>query len=195
MNRKAGFLLISFLAAVFLVLSTSALAETVLWKWVDEKGNIHYVEYKNQVPSKYKDKAQKVVIKGKSDTATGEGGAAATPPPPPHEQKPQKSKTYTEWKEKAYSAYMRVQDLENRIADLEPKCNELRRQSLLMPTIKNQQASAECFNKLQGFKSELEKARKYLEDGIDREAMRSGVPLDAVNEGIEKAKQDLKKKK
>lgn len=196
MNRKASIIIISLLAGMFLVLSAAALADTVLWKWVDEKGNIHYVEYKSQVPEKYRDKAQKVVIKGKSNAST-EGGAVAKTPAthPPKKEGAPKSKTYAEWVEKAYSAYMRVEDLRSRVSGLEPQCNELRRQALLMPVIKNQQAASECFEKLQNLKKAMENARKYVEDGIYKEAMRASVPLDAVNEGIEKAKQYLKKKK
>jgi len=195
MNRKARLFIVSLLAGAFLSLSAAALAETVLWKWVDNKGNVHYVEYKSQVPEKYRDKAEKVVIKGKSDGG-GKGEAVKeTPPAPPEKKKAEKSESYTEWEEKAYSAYMTVKDLESQVSGLEPRCAELRRKSILMPIIKNQQASAECFDKLQNLKDLLEKNRKYVDDGIYKEAMRAGIPLDAVKEGIEKAKRALKKKK
>ena len=99
-----------------------------------------------------------------------------------------------EWRKKAVAAVKRVDQLENKVKALEKKCADLRQKYLVMPTIANNQASAKCNANLEKVKKDLEKARKYLEEGIYEAAEKAGVPEYVIDEAIEEAKSKSSKK-
>lgn len=180
-------------AVAMLALAAIAIAKTVLWKWVDKKGNVHYAEYLDQVPAKYRDKAVKVVIEGSDNQSSSSGGGEVTSTKKKKVRSTSKKKG--KWQTKAVRAYEKVEELYNQVKSLEKKCPELRRKALNMPVIANTQASAQCYENLKKLKKDLDRARKYLEQDIYDEAHEAGVPPKWIDEAIEAAKSGSKKKK
>ena len=180
-------------AVVMLALAAVAIAKTVLWKWVDKKGNVHYAEYLDQVPAKYRDKAVKVVIEGSDNQSSSSGGGEVAPTKKKKVRSTSKKKG--KWQTKAVRAYKKVEELDNHVKLLEKKCPELRRKAITMPVIANTQASAQCYENLKKLKKDLDRARKYLEQDIYDEAHEAGVPPEWIDKAIEAAKSGSKKKK
>jgi len=195
MKKNLWKFIVMVIAAAVLSLAAVAIADTVLWKWVDAKGNVHYSKYLDQVPKKYRSKAVKVVIKSKeSSKASSSSDDTATSKPTKKAKPVAKSKKKEEWQRRAVKAYNSVVQLEKDVKALKPKCDELRHKYLVMPTIANNQASIQCFKDLEKAKKDLAAARKYLEEGIYKKAENEGVPQEWIDEAIEEAKSKSSKK-
>jgi len=177
-----------FAAAVLtlIVIATIALAEKVIWKWVDEKGGIHYVEYLSQVPEKYRSKAVKIVLDNAPESNTAPENKQAPPPPPPVQDNRK-----AEFKEKARKAIVQLTGIETEKKALEPQCQELDRKAQVVPTLQNKQIAADCRQKLDALNNALSEAAKYLQEDIYKEAADLGVSAESVDEFIQKTKEEL----
>ena len=173
--RSYRLLLACLIAFSFLALRVLAEEGTVIYKWKDGKGVVHYVDNMGKIPEKYRDKAERIVIKKKS---VNEVPAPLPPPPPknPPKKDRKSAKQKSKWAAKAKAARKRVAELERRVKSAKTNCDKVRHQSLVMPTIANQQKAAKCLKEVKALEAELMRAKKYLEEGLPEEAHKAGVP-------------------
>ena len=173
----------------FILIASAVLADSVVWKWIDDKGNVHYSEYLDQVPEKYRDKAVKVVIK--DSDGSNSGSSHSTPKKDTVKEDDSEKKMEAQIKAyegKAKTALKQIASIEASTSAKQNQCNELRRKSVLASTIANRQASEKCFKELEDMERQLEKAREYLATGIYAEAHKAGVAAAVVDEAIRRAK-------
>ena len=185
---------VAVLVAVFILCAAAVMAaQTTVWKWVDEKGGIHFVEQLYQVPEKYRSKAVKVTITPPDSEATsgssskGSKSSSSTTSPSDKNKKAQ-------WQQKARQTVFTVARLEAEVKNLEEKCPPLQHKATVMPTIANRKASIECAEKLENSKKELATSQAYLSKGIYADAARNAVPRDWIDEAIQQARNQLAEK-
>jgi len=170
-----------------------ALAEKVLWKWVDEKGGTHYSEYLAQVPEKYRSKAVQIVINPGVESDDSSANQKA-PPPPPSPGPSSDAAKKAEWQGKARNAVVQVVGLEAELKSLDQQCKQLNLNAQNVPTLMNKKSAADCQQKMDALNAKLAAAQKYLDEGIYKEASGAGAPKEWIAEAIQQAKDELESK-
>lgn len=171
--------MLGLVAAIVLGMYVLAIAKTVLWKYIDEKGIAHYVDELYKVPDKYKAKAVKVEIDGTEQQPSAPN--ASPPPPPPKVDQANEAKK-AEWVAKAMKAVEDVKRLEEQVKAAQPECDAAFHKWQLMPTVENRQALDQCTQRLEQLKADLEKAKEYKKSGIYQEAQSAGVPVEWIDQ-------------
>ncbi len=169
MNRFLFF----FLTASIL-LGTLAGTEAQVYRWVDEKGVIHFTDDMSQVPERYR------------ASVTGEGDYSPEPSIERDEAKPKppekKESAYTdtagrgeaywrgrvkEWKEKLAQAEERLEALRSRYNELTEKYNASRHSGERL-TIRNQRELLKA--EIDKCRAQIKEAKAMLEEKIPEEA-------------------------
>lgn len=174
-NRLTGYIL---LLAVCLILGMGALAlATTMWKWVDDKGVVHYTDELYRVPKKYQSKAVQVEVKQVEPLTNQNPSPPSSDSQAAEEQKLQEAQLKAVWVAKAQNAVAEVKRLEEAVRAQDMVCTKLHKKWELMPVVANREALNTCVQSLSKLKLDLAKAIEYRDKGLYKEAQLAGVPI------------------
>ncbi len=152
--------------------------KSVLYQWIDGKGNAHITDDLNKVPSKYRSKAKRL----ESTEGTGETPAAAPPPEDEEgarvDREEREDNLRAEWQLRMKTAKRRLDDAEYRYHALEEKKNSLAGSwgGPASGHLESREEAERIDQEMQQVQKEIDDARNEIEHVIPEEAHKAGVP-------------------
>lgn len=176
-------------ACLVAVLFALAIAKTVIWKYVDDKGAAHYVDEYYKIPAKYQPKAVKIEVEGVTPQISSQPSS-----PPPKKQptkEEQQAKLKAIWVMKARDAYGAVISNEEALTRTQPECDAAFMKWTNMPIQENRNELDACLARIEAIKKEIAKTKEYRDRGIYSDAMGAGVPIMWIDQAYEQYKKEL----
>ncbi len=193
-------LILYILTALLLAGATAAFAQTadqnsgqgekkqeerksVLYRWIDDRGNVHITDNLNKVPEKYRPNARRLETTEKAPEDAG----------PPREQGVSPYSGYDaerdadlreEWQGRMKAAKRTLADAERRYRELEQKRNSLL-QSWGGPAsghLEGREEAERMAREMNEVQKEIDAARNQIENVIPDEARKAGVPPGLLRE-------------
>jgi hypothetical protein len=168
MKRIILILFSTFVLAVFY--SASALCE--VYRWMDEKGSVHFTDDLSQVPSKYRNSLEKIGIsEERGETKTEE---EAVPKKRDESYKDRLGRGEEYWKGKVQEWSRRLRTLQGKAENLRGQYNEITekvnnsRSSVERANLRRQREQVK--SEMDQTKTQIEEARSMLEKKIPEEA-------------------------
>lgn len=191
MDRKK--IIIGALFGVFLFAATLLAAKTTVWKWTDDKGSVHFSQYYDQIPDKYKGKAVKVEVEEQTSSESSQSGSGQ-PSQKKDEDSEKPDQKKADFKNKARGAVANVAAIEAKIPPKSSECDVLQLKAVNMPTIANRQAAEKCRQELEKINADLDAAIQYLDEGLYEEGSAAGLSYPEMDQILEEVKAEQEKK-
>ncbi|MDI6789332.1 MAG: DUF4124 domain-containing protein [Thermodesulfobacteriota bacterium] len=193
------------IATVCVISVSVSFAQGTIYKWTDEKGVVHYTDNPENVPSKFKGRAEQKTIDRRLTPQPESEKSVAPPvsPVPPSVSSEEKPADLTDVKGRNKEWWLgqkkKWQDEVNRLTNQIKKNNEdmatLRRGRVRQGTrteegiILNQGPLIDDYRELKrlqeitpGLEEKLKKAKYMLEEDLIRDAYRAGAPPEWIEE-------------
>ncbi len=161
---------------VLIVLASVLIAQlsfAQVYKWVDEKGGVHFTDDILQVPEKYRSKTEKIgIVEEKAEPKVQNDASPSKKKEEPYKDRLGRGEEYwkekTEsWKKKLSSAQDKVENLRMKYNDLTEKLNASK-SSAARATVRNERDQVK--RELDIYKQQVEEAKMMLDKRIPEEA-------------------------
>ncbi len=166
------------LILIFLFLFTATLSYAQVYKWVDEKGIVHFTDDITQIPEKYRRAIEhRDATEEKSETKKEEG--QATPKKQTDSYKDRLGRGEEYWKGRVEESRKRLQSLQERVESLRLKYNELTekfntsKSSAERAMIRNDREQIK--NQMDELRAQIAETKEMLERKIPEEASLYGA--------------------
>jgi hypothetical protein len=162
--------LLIILTAVFFAQISSA----QVYKWVDEKGVVHFTDDMLQVPEKYRPKTEKMEILGEKPEPKVQGDTpSSTKKEEPYKDRMGRGEEYWKekmefWKKKLMTAQDKAENLRMKYNDLTEKLNASNIYSTERANLRNERDQIK--NEIDKYKQEVEEAKIMLDKKLPEEA-------------------------
>jgi len=163
--------LLIILAAIFFVQISSA----QVYKWVDEKGVVHFTDDMLQVPEKYRPKTEKMeIVEEKAEPKIEGDTPSSKKKEEPYKDRMGRGEEYWKermefWKKKLVTAQDKIEELRIRYNQLSEKLNaSISRYSAERTALRNERDQVK--NEIDKYKQELEEAKIMLDKKLPEEA-------------------------
>jgi len=158
------------LLLLLILLSQPAFGDT--YKWIDEKGNVHFTDDIQQVPVKYRSQIEKIGLPEGRDETKRETESPPTKKEAPHKDRLGRGEEYwrasiEEWKGKLTTAQGKLESLRVRYNELTGKINDSMN-SVQRSTLRKEREQLKAEMDL--CKSQIDEAKNMLEKKIPEEA-------------------------
>lgn len=155
---------------VFFVLAIAPIVAADTYRWVDDKGALHYTDNPSSIPEKYLPTAEKLEAGDLPGVTTiaPEGGEARP-------VLPQEGEGY--WRSAFQRLKAQTEFLRGGLAGKKERLEELRRKRLLFHRTADRVALKELEEEIAKDEEQIVELEKQLEE-LDRKASRAGVPLE-----------------
>ncbi len=152
--------------------------KSVLYQWIDGKGNAHITDDLNKVPSKYRAKAKRL------ESTDGADETQAVAPEPEDEEteradrEEREENLKAEWQLRMKTAKRRLADAEYRYRALEEKKNSLGGSwgGPASGHLESREEAERIDQEMHEVQKEIDDARNEIENVIPEEARKAGVP-------------------
>ncbi len=152
--------------------------KSVLYQWIDGKGNAHITDDLNKVPSKYRAKAKRL------ETTEGTEETPSVAPPQEDEEierevrDEREANLREEWQLRMKTAQRRLADAEHRYQALEEKKKSLAGSwgGPASGHLETREEAERIDQEMQQVQKEIDDARNEIEHVIPEEARKAGVP-------------------
>lgn len=160
------------LIAILFVLFISEISSGEVYKWVDERGVIHFTDDVFQIPEKYRPKAEKIGESEGRSEIKGEAESLSKRKEEPYKDRLGRGEDYwkgkiEEWKKKLRDSQERVESLRVKYNELTERFNDSKstaeRGSLL-------RERDQIKNEMDQYKIQIEEAKNMLDRKIPEEA-------------------------
>jgi hypothetical protein len=161
---------ILIIALFILFISEISFAE--VFKWVDEKGVVHFTDDILQVPERYRPKAEKMVLPEGKEETKGEGESIPKKQQEAYRDRLGRGEDY--WKGRVGEWKKKLKDYQERLETLRIKYNELTirfndsKSTAERGTIRGERDQVK--NEMDQYKIQIEEAKNMLDKKIPEEA-------------------------
>ena len=170
---------ILIILAVLVLTSTGTAGE--YFKWVDERGVVHFTNVPSSVPEEYKGKAERRVMPSEKETPSGSTQESAVATEEPKDRFGRGRDFWVNWTNEARNRLIRAQNDYNRLQreyrqtqrDLDEAVSTAQRDAL-----KNKRDSLRV--QMERRREDIQKAREELEVKIPQAASMAGAPAEWV---------------
>ena len=160
------------LIVIIFTVFISQISFTEVYKWVDEKGVIHFTDDVLQVPEKYRPKAEKMELQEGKEESKGEGDSTSTRKEEVYRDRLGRGEDY--WKGRVEEWKKKLKDSQERVGTLRIKYNELTER------FNDSKSTAErgnlrrerdqVKNEMDQYKIQIEEAKNMLDKKLPEEA-------------------------
>jgi chromosome segregation ATPase len=160
------------LTLIFLFLFTATLSYAQVYKWVDEKGIVHFTDDITQIPEKYRRAIQEVEVNQEKIQTKEEGEAPQKKQADSYKDRSGRGEEY--WKGRVEESRKKLQSLQEKVESLRLKYNELTekfntsKSSVERATIRNEREQIK--NQMDELRVQIGEAKDMLEKKIPEEA-------------------------
>jgi len=163
------------LVPVFILASIfcGSLSFAQIYKWVDEKGSVHFTDDPLQVPEKYRLKTERIgIVEEKAEPKAQNEASSSKKKEEPFRDRMGRGEEYWKekvdtWKKRLISAQDKVESLRMRYNDLTEKANASR-SSVERATIRNERDQVK--SDIEQYRQQVEEAKLMLDKKIPEEA-------------------------
>jgi Domain of unknown function (DUF4124) len=155
-----------------LILFISQISFAEVYKWVDEKGGVHFTDDIQQVPEKYQPKAEKMVLPEGKEETKGEGESTPKKKEDAYRDRLGRGEDY--WKGRVEEWKRKLKDYQERLETLRTKYNELTlrfndsKSTAERGNIRGERDQVK--NEMDRYKIQIEEAKNMLDKKIPEEA-------------------------
>ena len=165
------------LILILLFLFTVSLSHAEVYKWVDERGIVHFTDDITQIPEKYRRAIEEVDVREEKTETKQEGEAPLKKQADSYKDRAGRGEEYwkgrvEEWTKKLHSLQSKVESLRLRYNELTEKFNTSK-SSVERATIRNDREQIK--NQMDELRVQIEEAKQMLEKKIPEEASLYGA--------------------
>ena len=183
MNRRAFIAIVIFFALPVLPIRAqspppdNAEQKSYLYEWTDDKGVVHITDTPGVIPEQYRAKARKVESQKGEEGGSGQqlqkGAEPSFNSETVHDEQGK-----AEWQQRIKSWRDRLANAEAHYRELDQERTELLgvRGSAALAPLENRQRAEQIVGEMKDVQSQIDEARRMLEEVIPEEARKAGVP-------------------
>ncbi len=160
------------LTLILLFLFTATLSYAQVYKWVDEKGIVHFTDDITQIPEKYRRTVQEVEVKEEKIETKEEGEAPQKKQADSYKDRLGRGEEY--WKGRVEESRKKLQSLQEKVESLRLKYNELTEK---FNTSKSSAERAMIRNDREQIKNQMDELRVQI--GEAKEMLEKKIPEEA----------------
>jgi len=160
------------LILILLCLFTVSLSHAEVYKWVDEKGIVHFTDDITQIPEKYRHAIEEVEVKEEKTETKPEGEAPLKKQAVSYKDRLGRGEEY--WKGRVEELKKKLQSLQDRVESLRLKYNELTEK---FNTSKSSAERAMIRNDREQIKNQMDELRAQI--GETKETLEKRIPEEA----------------
>jgi chromosome segregation ATPase len=160
------------LTLILLFLFTATLSYAQVYKWVDEKGIVHFTDDTTQIPEKYRQAIEEVEVKDEKTETKEEGEAPQKKQADSYKDRLGRGEEY--WKARIEESKKKLQSLQEKVEALRLKYNELTEK---FNTSKSSAQRAMIRNDREQIKDQMDELRAQI--GETKEILEKKIPEEA----------------
>lgn len=169
-----------FLIMAILVLASTGRADEV-WKWVDERGIVHFTDNPDSVPKRYREQIDHRELSGEGEESSGTSGEAKEVTEKPRDRYDRGEEYWVERtneiKDQLNRAQKEYEQVRLEYNDLVAQYNATRSRAKRKRYQKELESLQDQLNRRS---EDIERTREVLKKTLPEEAERAGVPVEWV---------------